>query len=111
MKKTIHWKSKEQVICKIDGIEFEKPRDLGDYILAGVATILLVITCPIWILPYCIGKLIVNISKKKKTGTIIYECPSCERDVVYDPNRLKTVECKRCGFYGWLDHMDTKRKQ
>lgn len=97
-------KEKKERFCMIDGITFPYPEDLGDYLVIGVYSVLLLITLPIWIIPYLIARLIVFASTKKKEVTQYrqYICPVCNSDKV--KGYYKGKKCNICDWKVYEDY-------
>lgn len=109
MTKVVEYKKVKKINCKIDGFSFDKPKGLEEYLTVGLTGILLIISFPIWIIPYLFGKFIVFIAKKKVVPDKVYLCPQCSSQINQIGYLLK-IKCNECGWYGYLDNMKTKEQ-
>ena len=75
----IKFKRMKRTILFIDGIEFDKPKHLGELMLVGLSGLCIVITSPLWIWFYLLGKLFVVVAREKEVDELHYICPNCKR--------------------------------
>ena len=101
MTKSLEKKKNYESIMFIDGFEFPKPESASDYLNTGGIAICLILTIPIWIIPYLVGKIIKELAGEKKFYTVSLKCPVCKEFAV--KGKEEKVKCDACGW-----HKDTK---
>ena len=85
--------------CSIDGFSFEYPESFEEYLLLGCYGSLLILTLPLWIWFYAIGKTIritatTNVNRQTCRQLI---CPVCNLPTI--KGEYKRIICKNCGYY------------
>jgi hypothetical protein len=104
----LKFKKTKRTILFIDGVEFDKPRHLGDLLSIGFVGLLILITIPIWIWFYLLGKLFVIVAKSKQVDDLHYLCPNCGSHIDkidMGGGDLFKISCV-CGWNDYIDHFD-----
>jgi len=96
-------KDVKEYVSIIDGIRFKTPKLFEEYLAVGFIGLFLLITLPIWIIPYLFGRLFRVIANEKeiKHKSKKLFCPVCNLPAIKgDYNQIK---CSKCGYYQYLD--------
>ena len=108
--KQIEYEKGNDDIYFIDGITFEKPDDFGGWFFLGAGFLFMLITFPVWLPIYLIGRFVILIAGKRQISKRIYFCPLCGKKIESISDLLK-VKCKECGWHSYLDWIDQHKER
>lgn len=107
----IKYSKTKKVKYFIDGIEIPVPKTFDEHLGVGVWTLFLIITSPIWVIPWLVGKTVKALAREKVTEEMdcVFYCPKCDNPIK-EINGFQRVECEKCRWYGYLDHIEKQEE-
>ncbi len=110
MNKKIEYEKGTDDIYFIDGFTFKKPDCFGGWFFLGVISLFMLITFPVWLPIYLIGRFVILIAGKKQISKRIYFCPICNEKIENIGDLLR-VKCKECGWNTYLDFIEDHKER